>query len=60
MIVGVLPPDIIGTTQEAFPLFRCPNCKRTGTIDEDQFHGRVSVMCGSCDYHETKDWSKDG
>lgn len=36
----------------------CPDCKSIGTIDEDQLHGRVSVLC-SCGYHETKDWSKE-
>lgn len=57
---GVLRPDVIGTNKDAFPLFRCPSCKQTGEIDEDQFHGRVSIQCPnpSCPYHETKDWSK--
>ena len=56
---GVLKPDVVGATQESFPLFRCPKCKCSGVIDEDQFHGRVSIQCPheSCDYHETKDWA---
>lgn len=59
--MGVLRPDQIGTNKESFPLFRCPGCKRSGTIDEDQFHGRVSIQCPleGCNYHETKDWSKE-
>ena len=47
----------IGATDESFPLFRCPGCKHVGDIDDDQFHGRVSIDCTNCDYHETQDWS---
>lgn len=55
---GWLRPDIRGATAESFPLFRCPRCGRTGTIDEDQFHGRVSVECPfGCGYHATVDWA---
>mgnify|MGYP001611701086 CR=1 FL=1 len=60
---GVLQKDLIGTNQEAFPMFRCPACLKTGVIDGDQFHGRVSIECPhetnerGCAYHETKDWS---
>ena len=56
---GVLKMDVIGATFQSKPLFRCPLCKKTGTIDDDQFRGRVSVICAHapCSYHETKDWS---
>lgn len=54
---GVLCPDVIGANAESFPLFRCPGCKGTGTIDRDQFYGRVSILCEHCGYHETQDWS---
>lgn len=53
-----LRPDDIGTTDESFPLFRCPGCKQVGDIDDDEFHGRVSIDCTNCEYHETKDWSE--
>ncbi len=52
----MLRPDVIGATKDSFPLFRCPKCRCTGSIDEDQFHGRVSIICAFCDYHETHDW----
>lgn len=57
-----LAPETMGATQKSFPLFRCPKCRTTGTIDEDQFHGRVSIVCevDGCEYHETKDWSING
>ena len=58
--MGTLRPEVIGTNQEAFPLFRCPRCRRTGEIDEEQFEGRVSIQCPfeGCNYHETKDWRR--
>jgi len=34
----------------------CPKCKTRGEIDEDQLHGRVSVICSGCDFHETRNW----
>ena len=59
MTTGNLRLDVIGATQESFALFRCPSCKSSGLIDDDQFHGRVSIQCETegCSYHETKDWS---
>lgn len=55
---GLLRPDVVGATGESFPLFRCPGCGETGTIDDDQFHGRVSIACPfACGYHEQRDWS---
>ena len=56
--MGKLTPLTLGATQESFPLFRCPQCLETGLIDDDQFHGRVSIICEFCQYHETQDWSK--
>ncbi len=55
----MLTPDQVGATKESFPLFRCPSCKGVGDIDDDQFHGRVSILCEACVYHETTDWSKE-
>lgn len=35
----------------------CPGaCGLVGLIDADQLHGRVSVDCPKCPYHETTDW----
>lgn len=38
---------------------RCPLCGTWGYIDDDQFHGRVSMECGEkgCTFHETHDLS---
>ena len=60
MMSGILKPEVIGTNAEAFPLFRCPLCFESGVIDEDQYHGRVSIECPNpmCTYHETRDWSE--
>jgi len=30
----------------------CPVCGVWGIVDDDQFHGRVSILCG-CGFHET-------
>lgn len=54
-----LGPEVIGATPESFPWFRCPGCKGVGTIDDDQFHGRQSIDCTNCEYHEKQDWSKE-
>jgi hypothetical protein len=42
---------------------QCPCCKRFGTLDDDQLHGRISVdhsgepyEGGICTYHETHDF----
>ncbi len=35
----------------------CPGCDLKGKIDDDQFHGRVSIDCPECPYHETHDLS---
>lgn len=32
---------------------RCPVCNGIGTIDEDQYHGRVSIDCPRREYHGT-------
>lgn len=38
-------------------VFRCPGCGREAYMDEDQWHGRVSVECHhGCGYHETHDY----
>ena len=33
--------------------YKCPGCQNWGDIDEDQFHGTVSIDCPNCEYHET-------
>jgi hypothetical protein len=32
---------------------KCPNCGVWGVIDEDQFWGKVSIICPECSLHET-------
>ena len=41
------------------PLLVYPKCGEWGLIDDDQLHGRVSVICpnAACDFHETRDWT---
>jgi len=36
---------------------RCPGCGVWGIIDDDQFHGRVSILC-DCGFHETINLAK--
>ncbi len=39
-------------------IVRCPGCGLEARIDDDQYHGRVSIDCPACPYHETHDLSK--
>lgn len=32
---------------------KCPGCGMWGDVDDDQWHGRVSLDCPECPYHET-------
>lgn len=43
---------------EQVPKLRCPNCGKWGTLDDDQLHGRVSILHDSCGFHETLDFSR--
>ena len=36
---------------------RCPGCGIVAVADDDQYHGRVSIQCEGCGYHETHDLS---
>ena len=36
----------------------CPGCGINAILDDDQYHGRVSIQC-DCGYHETHDLSKE-
>ena len=38
--------------------FCCPECGVWGYIDDDQFHGRVSILC-ECGFHKTINLSKE-
>lgn len=42
-------------------LIKCPECGLVGVVDEDQWHGRVSIDCPTegCSYHETHDLSEE-
>lgn len=35
----------------------CPGCGGFGSLDDDQFHGRVSVQC-DCGFHETVNFAE--
>ncbi len=37
---------------------KCPSCETWGYADDDQFFGRVSLLCGECGWHETHDLSE--
>ncbi len=37
---------------------KCPKCKQWGSIDDDQFHGRVSVAC-LCTFHKTVNFKEE-
>ncbi len=41
-------------------LFQCPKCKGYGHIDQEQAEGKISIICGFCKYHETKNWIDQG
>ena len=30
---------------------RCPECGALGKIDEEQFQGKVSIICSECRHH---------
>jgi len=36
----------------------CPKCKIWGEIDNDMYHGNVSIVC-DCGWHETRDLYKE-
>lgn len=38
----------------------CPVCGLVGTVDEDQYKGRVSIDCTNCAYHETHNIGASG
>ena len=44
---------IIHRDDEVVWQFCCPGCGLRADIDDDQLHGRVSIDCPECDYHET-------
>lgn len=55
-MMAVLKNNVVGATKESFPLCRCPKCRKTGVVDLGQFRGLVSMICPSCDFHETINW----
>ncbi len=40
-------------------LLTCPDCGLSARIDDDQYHGRVSVDCPECPFHKTIDFSQN-
>lgn len=37
----------------------CPRCEKWGDVDDDQLHGRVSMLHDECGWHATLDFSND-
>lgn len=52
-------PQTIKTIRDGKPIIKmeCPDCKEWGSLDEDQYNGRVSILC-DCGFHETIDFVK--
>lgn len=36
---------------------KCPQCGVWGELDDDQYHGRISVYHEGCSFHETVNFS---
>jgi hypothetical protein len=56
-------------TPDTYARAECPSCRSIKILDEDQYFGRVSTLCGDivdegevlatgCGWHKTIDWSK--
>lgn len=45
--------------RDGIPILKvfCPECHTWADIDDDQYHGRVSILC-DCGFHTTCDFSK--
>ena len=55
---GMAKPEIVARTNPPNPtLIRCPDCGLVGAIDQEQFEGKVSMVC-KCGWHETWDLRK--
>ena len=39
---------------------KCPGCGAWGDLDDDQFHGRISVLHEECGFHDTQNWGAIG
>ncbi len=44
---------LINSTNKEFATFNCPKCNLYGTIDKDQYEGKISIQCPNCDFHKT-------
>lgn len=42
-------------TDSNFAFVKCPSCGSIGKIDREQFEGKISIICSTCDWHETHD-----
>lgn len=40
--------------KDNYAFFRCPVCDDLGNIDQDQYEGKVSILC-DCSFHVTVD-----
>lgn len=48
---------LVDPTPDSYAVCNCPNCGAFTVMDEDQYHGRVSMLC-DCGYHETHDMAQ--
>ncbi len=48
--------EVITTIRDGEVLHKlvCPDCGVKGDLDDDQFNGRVSILC-DCGFHKTVD-----
>ena len=57
-LIRYRPIDIKGSRLPECWHFVCPACKNSGYIDEDQYFGRVSILCSCGNFHETINFKK--
>jgi len=44
-------------TETEYATLDCPQCGTHGTIDRDQYEGKVSILC-DCGFHQTIDFRR--
>jgi len=61
MTEGVLNLRVVSRDGEQVVKLQCPGCGQWCDLDDDQYHGRVSVWhdVPGCGYHQTVDFEND-